>query len=97
MVQALEVGTTLQRMQRDPQLWRSVAERMTNAELPEGVTLDDIAPKVERSSLQVPIPMMEFKFTYEWLFTTSATNNYDDNIEEDEDDEASDSGSYESD
>lgn len=89
IVQSLEGGTTLQRMKVDTQLWRSVAERMEHPVLPEGVSLDDISEPTERNDLKVPVKQMDIQFTFEWLFTTSATNNYDedDNSESEDEDQ----------
>ena len=87
VIKTLTTGTELKRMQRKPGLYRYVAEKMHDYILPDGVTLNDISKPVSAESLKVPLPDLGFDFTYQWLFTTSANDNYDENTEDDEEED----------
>ena len=60
-------------------LARSIIERSSPPILlPDGLCLDDVGNHLKsRISLRVPLPQVSFKFTFEWLYTQTATEKWD--------------------
>ncbi|EAY11954.1 hypothetical protein TVAG_399600 [Trichomonas vaginalis G3] len=58
-------------------LLRSIAERCSPLQLPAGVKLEDLGPVVPRDELRKEKPSPKYTFTFESLFTDSATGNFD--------------------
>ena len=73
----MQGGATIERIQKQKELWRIIAERTPNCYLPEGVTIETICQPIQASSLIQNLPNMEFRFTFEWLFVSSPDSNYD--------------------
>ena len=70
-------GATVERINKQREIWRIVAERTPNYFLPDEATLETICQPVERSLLIQSLPNMEYHFSFDWLFVLSADYNYD--------------------